>query len=921
MGERIKTIQYPGRPNPTTNFYGASRRVLRQLAYDSKETKFAYKVTGACVTNVSNPNVRCAGNNCPDVDSWENFNAGWRIHGGQVVATTVTKPDGKTYTHNFNPKGWPEQSVDANGQQTRSKFDAANRLIERTDAIGRTRKYQYDDKGNITQEIDPLNRLINYTYDARWNLPTSITRYLAVGTPISIQLTYELSSGKLIRAIDPLSNTTSFGYSPRGELNSITLPGNRTTTFQYNAAGDVIKSTNPLGNEVLFQTDGVGRPTRVTDPLGFDTRTEYNGVSQVIRTIDPLQQETRITYDAAQRPASVIDPRNNVIERYQYDDGDRITAVTDALNKATSHQYDTAGRLIQTTDRKGQVTTYAYNNLGRPITINLLGVTRNITYDAAGRVNRIEEPGTAVSYAYDAADRVTSVTSESAAGRHVVGYEYDNLDRLTRRTVNGADPTTYTYDNASRLTSINYRNQNTTYTWDASGRLTNKILPNGIKQELAYDNADRLLSLTYKKTDDSLIETITYTYDAKGQRLSKSMSGASQRETPFTATYDAANRMTGITLTATNQSFALSYDDNGNLTTKTDTANAANTTTYSWDSRNRLTGINAPGMTASFRYDVLNRRVEKTVNGNTVNYIYDGAQAIAEVTGGAVSAAILTGLNIDEVLARYAGSGNRTYLIDALGSVIAQANDTQAIENYYAYTPYGETTALAPDGGNPIQYTARENDGTGLYYYRARYYDPVLKRFISSDPIGLAGGLNTYAYVGGNPLSFTDPTGNYAYFWHGLITYSASSEAGNGVLISAFYAMDAMAADFKTFNGYSSQAVENSNMHGMRMPGQSEGDARKGNADFIAQQMAKGSLGYGYAAHATQDPYSASHQYKEYNPDMSIGNWARHLVLDTLPFLTPWGRQDLRKAHADTVSMFKAARRKSGVGVGATGCW
>jgi RHS repeat-associated protein len=154
--------------------------------------------------------------------------------------------------------------------------------------------------------------------------------------------------------------------------------------------------------------------------------------------------------------------------------------------------------------------------------------------------------------------------------------------------------------------------------------------------------------------------------------------------------------------------------------------------------------------------------VEKTVNGNTVNYVYDGAQAIAEVTGGTVSAAILTGLNLDEVLARYAASGNRTYLTDALNTVIAQANDTQAIENYYTYTPYGETQTLGPDGGNPIQYTARENDQTGLYYYRARYYDPVLKRFVSEDPIGIAGGLNLYGYVGGDPLSFVDPLGNRA---------------------------------------------------------------------------------------------------------------------------------------------------------------
>jgi RHS repeat-associated protein len=77
----------------------------------------------------------------------------------------------------------------------------------------------------------------------------------------------------------------------------------------------------------------------------------------------------------------------------------------------------------------------------------------------------------------------------------------------------------------------------------------------------------------------------------------------------------------------------------------------------------------------------------------------------------------------------------------------------------YAYSAYGETVALGPDGGNPLQYTGRENDGTGLYYYRARYYDPLLKRFIAEDPIGTEGGINLYAYVGGNPISYVDPLG------------------------------------------------------------------------------------------------------------------------------------------------------------------
>jgi RHS repeat-associated protein len=105
----------------------------------------------------------------------------------------------------------------------------------------------------------------------------------------------------------------------------------------------------------------------------------------------------------------------------------------------------------------------------------------------------------------------------------------------------------------------------------------------------------------------------------------------------------------------------------------------------------------------------------------------------------------------------------RTYLTDALGSVMAQTQDNQSTLAGYSYSPYGNTQSTGNTEGDSVQYTARENDANGLYYYRARYYDPVLKRFISEDPIGLQGGsLSFYAYVNGDPVSYVDPTGEFA---------------------------------------------------------------------------------------------------------------------------------------------------------------
>jgi RHS repeat-associated protein len=529
--------------------------------------------------------------------------------------------------------------------------------------------------------------------------------------------------------------------------------------LEHNAAGDRIGISDPLGNTTTFVTDGVGRTVTLIDPLAFQTRTEYNGIDQVTKNIDARSQETRFTYDAAQRLDSVIDPRNIAVESYQYDAGDRLIARIDALNRATGYQYDAAGRLAQLTDRKGQITVYEYDQVNRIARIDYPDAAQVRTYDSLGRLTEIRESGSSIAYAYDNANRVIRETTDSGAGRHEVAYEYDTLDRLVRRTVNGADATVYTYDNASRLATLLYRGLTTTYVWDAANRLTSRTLPNGIRQEIAYDDADRLLSITYKKPDDSIIETVAYTYDARGQRSTKAVSGSVVSETTFTASYDDANRMTSLTLTDTGHSFVLAYDDNGNLGSKTDQSNPSIVTTYSWDSRNRLTGITAPGIAASFAYDGLGRRTSKTVNGQTIGYVYDGPQAIGEVVGGSVDATLLTGLMIDEVVARYGAMGNRTYLTDALGSVLALSKDDQSIQSYYEYSAYGETRTLGDDDSNPIQFTGREIDQTDLYYYRARFYDPVLKRFISEDPIGTAGGINFYTYARSNPVSFIDPDG------------------------------------------------------------------------------------------------------------------------------------------------------------------
>lgn len=262
---------------------------------------------------------------------------------------------------------------------------------------------------------------------------------------------------------------------------------------------------------------------------------------------------------------------------------------------------------------------------------------------------------------------------------------------------------------------------------------------------------DKIYELTQVMQGTNTTES--YSYDPVGNRLS-SLGVASY-------SYNNSNELTS----STNDSYT--YDANGNTTSKT---NSSGTTSYAWDFENRLTSVTLPGQggTVSFRYDPFGRRIQKvfTTGANpptttTTNYLYDGDNEIETVDqNGGVVAKFAQGQNIDEPLAESMTGGVDFYEQDGLGSVTSLTNGSGALAETYTFDSFGNTTNSSGNVANLFRYTGRDFDSeTGLYYYRARYYDPTVGRFLSEDPVGFFGNRDFYTYVGNAPTGFNDPFG------------------------------------------------------------------------------------------------------------------------------------------------------------------
>ncbi|QEL14866.1 fibro-slime domain-containing protein [Limnoglobus roseus] len=760
-----------------------------------------------------------------------------------VLATDAA---GGETAYGYDAAGNQTSVTDALGRVAYSEYDDLNRLVLATDAAGGETAYGYDAAGNQTSVTDALGRVAYSEYDDlnRLVLATDAAGgetaygYDAAGRQVRQQdvlgrvtrSKYD-SDGRLVRVTDPAGNATVYAYDSVGNNISVTDPLGNVETQTYDSLNRVTLATDAAGGGHAKSYDALGNVLTETDPLGRVTEHAYDKLNRVVTDTDPSLGSKSYSYDAVGNQIGLTDERGETAE-YQFDDLNRLIVATDPRGKDTQYQYDALGNRTQIVDRDNRTRTfaydannrlvnetwwagtttvwaadYSYDTVGNRLTASDPNSEYTTTYDALNRLATVDNLGTPtgpriqLSYTHDAAGNVTHVADQNGIeissaydSRNMlsnrdwvtpeftgeVSFEYDAAGRrigISRQGSGGSPPaaieTSYEYDPRGLIAGIHHRQAATSladydYDYDLAGQLTEED-HHGQSTSYSYDDRGQLTSATTTGQP-----TQSYGYDEAGNRISGGQ------------TVGLGNR-----LEADGQ-YDYGYDDEGNQILRVDRATGERVE-QSFDYRNRLESVvhkTAGGILlgeAHYTYDVLDRLISRTVDGQSFATVYDGDHAWGDyATGGQRLTSYLYGAATDEVLGRSRNGGsNAWYLSDKLGTVRDLVDNAGGVLDHIDYSSFGSIlNRTNPTLGDRFTFTGREFDSaTGLYWYRARWYDPATGRFVNQDPLGTASGdWNFYRYVGNVPTGAVDPSGMIA------IEDTVFVQRISGALISLKYA-------------------------------------------------------------------------------------------------------------------------------------
>jgi RHS repeat-associated protein len=631
---------------------------------------------------------------------------------------------------------------DREGRWSETSYGALRRVVGTRDAAGRSTSYLWCDCGSLSAIVDPNGNTTSWDRDEQGRV---IRERRTDGA--FFEYTYEATTSRLKETKDALGQITQYAYNIDDTLSQVSYPNATITTpsvsYLYDAAYNRLDS----------MTDGTGT-----------TGYTYNAVGT----------------PGAGRLASVDGPLTADTVSYGYDEPGRVVSSGLAAFSTTA-AYDALGRVTTIGSSVGNF-TYGYDGVtSRPLSFTYPN-TQTTSYAYLGgtgdrRLQQIQHkaPGGAVlsqfDYTYDIVGNIGTWQKLYGAGpATLLDLGYDAVDQLTAATKKSTDPTPVTLKRYA-------------YAYDPSGNRTAEQLDDAVVAG-SHNSRNQLTSLQPGGTlrfQGSLDEEAKVTVGGQVAEVRTDDTFEGQAEVPSGTSevdvraedYSGNVRTTTYEVSQTGATTTYTYDANGSLTSD-------GTRTYEWDGANRLVKVKE-GMTelASFVYDGQGRRAQKTAGGITRTYIYDGEDILEERLSSGPVYRYVHGPGIDQPFARVSGGAVVAYyLADHLGSIVQETDSAGVVSLTREYDPYGNLIQGTSTGG--YAYTAREWDPeVNLYYYRARYYDPKVGRFLSEDPIGLRDGPNKYAYVRSSPTGYVDPGGDV------VITAGALVLWGGAILVTA----------------------------------------------------------------------------------------------------------------------------------------